>query len=473
MWMLLLSLAVAQDWMVPLLAPSAPRWAHPDDLLQLACEAGDASACAASGDVEGWLAGQCAEGRVSACLGGLWALEPRAPREAGEGYRALCEGGHLPACAEAARTMWEGIGPWHSRRQGRALAERSCAAGQARGCAVLAAIEAGRWPTRAWERGVASVEAGGHEAAPVLHVLDPERSVPWLQTSCDAGQTEACERLALHRSPRPAWRALERACALGSDSGCVRAALADPDASASERELRLAGLCEGGVGRACTEARWLRAGAEPEPDKVATVDAEAARMAIEYAVPWMRECAREAVDDGARVDGWLTFDLWGAPDGTVGGVAWRDDPTGVLSRCIADALVGQEALTASPWPQVAEAEVYVRLHADLEVMPDHAMDSEAVAKVRRALRRPLEREAQRCFLDAGGSAFDRVFLMVDTAWDRAGSPLPAELFESSGLPEADACVMEAVGALAPEVGPLEGRAPVALRLNFGAIDLRW
>ena len=402
------------------------------------------------------------------------ALGSTGSEPASELLRGACASGDgdLEACAEQGWAMWSGRGPWPSRRRARRLAELSCGADVLRGCVLQAAMDAAKRPRAAWDLALDTWERGGLEAARVLYVIDPLGSLPYAASSCDAGVAEACVDWAREQSPADAHGRLRWSCELGLDDACVRAALADPAMDRPARVDALQALCDADIPWACAEARWLRQGSPADPAKTSGLGVDQARMALEEALPWMRDCVREALDEGSPAQGRLDFDLWGDGDGILRGLAWAEDPTGTLSACLADAVVGRRALPLARHAQRGRTSLVVDPHTALQVLPDHADDTYVAQRLRDVVGASWGQRAERCYLDHGGRSHDRVFAIVDTLFDRDGALRRSEWFERTGLDEVDACLLALVRE-APPLGLLEGKTQLAVRFDFGAIDLRW
>lgn len=472
--------------------------------LDALCDGGDDRACDVLGGstTADWAATACAaDAEPFACQADAWARADADPEGAFATFDTQCREGWLPACADAARATLEGRGTWQSRRRARQIAEAACAEGDPRSCLVLVDMDGRARPLAMAQLAREALAAGRAEAAVALAgFASDERSDEAQRLACVEGNGVACRQVArrVHEAalddgelteeavadPEASevptdplapvdlsgfdeFDLLRRGCDLRDDDSCVIVALAGFDTGRLDRDATmdaLETLCET-VDRACTELGYLREGGtvrafkdgEPQP-----LQSERIEQSLSG---YFLDCYRDLVDRGVAVDG-VAYDLhaWLDEVGEVRGATVRSDATDpTFDTCIAAELLGRE------YPAPVDA---------TEILLEMGMNHEAVIQVRsrdtdvrtdvvmavESLLIDKAAEADRCYLENGGSMWDRVFSLRKLVVRRDGTIEIGKLVESSGIEEADACVLDLVDGFA--LDPLDYSEKAELYLKF-------
>jgi len=471
------ALAAPSTWpeVVEALASPYALRSTPDELqgpLAALCGDGVAGACGLQeGTPERVLPASCKDGDDVACLGAAWleAVDDVVPILA-----AHCESGRAAACASLATARIEGRGTWRSRRLGTMAAESVCAEGHPEGCLLLAELMGPARPAarRRWlER---ALELGGGLAAGRLAAMDEpsKERTGALEAACEAGDGASCMRVAREAAPDARDPLVARACALGDAEGCLARVVQkveEGSMSVAAARRALAPSCERGLGAACFGARAYQLGGRPilwtEGELPEVRDAEILLPHNQQ----VGDCHRAAIDGGADVVLDLDLVMDFASDGTIVAVVPGTDDD-ELAGCIVGVFLGYDTLGPAGGP----ARAPLRARAHLMGAPRRTRgegDVDAVDDMLRALAEGRGLAVERCYIEHGGSAFDRVFLRLDAKLAPDGELEILSVLESSGDASTDACVVALLDDWASPTRQPSYPATFVVHVDFNVVSL--
>lgn len=459
-------------------------------MAQVACDRGSEAACKVveGATVAEVVAAGCKEGDAFSCQAHGWALEATKPEASAAQYRRLCDEGFATACSDVARVHRDGIGVWKSLRKARQLAEPLCAAGDARACLVIATLELQARPLRAEAIAREAVADGRDEGLALIAEVVRDEMRPVLQSeACAAGDGASCRLLAKTRRVEELAAAeqddgegeaeevdgegadedevvdplaevdvdalssnelLYRACDLRDEEGCVVAILLSVENDEIERDEaidRLEALCEV-VSQACIERDYLFYGGDVRAFKEGSLVPLQVEYVVSVMIPYFFDCYREALDRNPRFqEEDLEVFTWLDEQGRTRGAAVTSDGDDAYRECLATSVLEREFYEL-PEP----IQVRVPLHIDHEpaivvhakryhANPQPMIDLETLAREEWAY------DLDQCFLENGGSAFDRVFSLRDVRVRRDGFVEWGEVVESTGIDDVEACLQEQLG----------------------------
>lgn len=425
---------------------AAPIW-------EAQCASGQEAACAMARGVAPAeaLAAACRLGDGVACLGEAWSREPREPEAAVAIYQEQCDAGLPRACAEVARAHADGIGVYSSRRTARRMAEPLCASGVGAACVVLGKLDAANRPARsraAFEEALANGMRGAD--LELLKTVPEAVRVERYGGACAVGLAEPCVQLAeiiWVDDPDRARGLIARSCDLGSVAGCVRQVLYARDTntiSRADAEQTLHLLCEVSE-EACVHEAFLHYGGDSTTFFPGTYLETENQRILGQVVPFARECLRDMRDRhpdyGSEVE--LQLQVWLDERGVVRGVDPRSDADEEYRMCVARHTLGIETIEPVDGRARVSMDMTLGLEASIDVSTfKRAEGSEAVAALEQLAWEEWGAPANACYMDYGGSAWDRVFTWVYGEILRDGSFVGTRLVESSGSDETDACILD-------------------------------
>ena len=485
MWFLLVVAALAQPWehvVARLASPVEARWTPEEarPALAGACDAGHTAACRLElGEgLATVLASACAAGDDASCLGHGWLIRDDRPGQAFELFERLCADGRARACVAVADARFRGHGTWGSRRKGRVHAEALCGGGVGDACVLLADMEGSERPEATRRHLLRALDLGASGASGRLAELavGSERA-PALEQACRAGHPGACWTLAAEGRGDPVALS-RRACGLGVEAACVaEAALAlDAGRVGVPGALRIVDRhCANDVGEACIAARFYRNGGSPPAFPTGRVGPVLVAMTVDEKVPDLLACYRGRLDRGDTSVAPFHLEVATDAEGRFLAVSGHTgDPT--LEQCFADAFLGRPGQRPEGGPARFALEVTLTHEANIDVQP--VGDDVAGGQITQAEWRfvsQLGLDVNACYLELGGSVFDRQFAILRGTLRSTGWYVQERVVESSGDDATDACVVALLERLRlPEVD-LPFDQPVQIRIDFNRLGRapRW
>jgi len=526
-WLALSLAAAAPAWndVVTLAVdPMAPRMLpeERDIVLQQLCGGGVDRACR-------WLDGASpAELLVEACededrrpfdcVAAGWALEPTDPEAAYGHYVAQCDAGDVRACADVARAALDGIGTWSSRRRARKLAEPLCDEGSPHACLVLGRLEQRSRPLVAEKLATAAVSEGvsGGLGALAELVRDEDRWAVMVR-GCDAGIGSVCRQMAeelreaaleelddeeatddegadeegpsdedeepsdepVSAADLTAYELLDRACLLEDRPACLLSVLIGVYHERIERRdgrERLDEMCAQGEDQACLEADYLRYGGDVQPFKLGTINPLFVERLGTHVTPSLIECYRDQLDrEPTFEDPDMVVHAWIDEEGIVAGGTVVTSGPDEYKECLARQVSGHEivegGIGVSPDHAVkVEIPIHFGHEAEIKISPTRVVSgfAENSAALQEIARDEWAEEADRCWLENQGSAWDSIFTIRKAIIRRDGRLELKGLFESSSIEEADECLAAMMRSVELE-GGYEYDERVRIYIRFAQI----
>jgi len=495
--------------------------------LQMLCGGGVTHACRwLDGEpLVDLLAERCEEGDADSCLAAAWDREAEAPDASFDTYERLCAEGHERACADVARAALHGIGTWSSRRRARKLAEPLCADGNPHACMVIADLEERTRPLVAERLLTQAIDDGVDGALrPMPDLVRVELRWDMLVRACEAGIGSSCRVMALEKreealdddattpqrddgddeeasadepedpaaddgaadgdDDEPVAVAdmdvealLERACGLEDDRACLTSILLGVDRGSIDRgegEDRLRTLCDHGDEQACLEADYLYYGGDVRAFKLGSLHPLFVDRLGTHLTPWLLECYRDQLDrEPGFDDPEMTVHAWIDEEGVVSGGTVTTDGPPEYKDCLADQLLDHEivegGIGVSPDHAVkVEIPIHFGHEAEIKVASTRASaagSAEALVALQEVAREEWAEEADACWLENEGSAWDSIFTIRKAVLRRTGELTLRRLFEPSGIDAADACLADMMaGTVVDEL--FEYDEPVRIYVRF-------
>jgi hypothetical protein len=395
------------------------------------------------------------------------ALDPAHPSDPAR-YRALvekaCDAGVARGCTEVGEVHLDGIATYASASRAGEIWLDQCKAGEPHACARFGAYD---YEPQALERAIA---LGDPTAWLALADLEKHPDSGLLIGACRAGVTEACWPLA-RLDPEADRSALDGACALGdppSSALALELALAHGELSAAEVRRELGGYCPASPD-ACEAAALLDQGVTPRPSWPGSPpNPNLFRVGNDLGPP-LHRCYLDALARDPTLGG--TFHAVILVDKTGHAeAAFVPDPLDPGHRtCVEAALraaryrapdAGEQRLAVSV-PAFHGARVQIGLQSPTAGGDD---DATRVEHDTAAWRAPVDE----CLLRYG-VARDDLVIGVDAVATVAGRLTDVEVTRSSGSDEADRCLVDWLSARALSERPLI-RVPIRIELRpLGAL----
>jgi len=466
-----------------LTSPIEARWtrSEAEAALGAACDGGRRAACRLElGEgLASVLQEACVEGDDVACLGAAWLLQEERPEEAFSAFERLCSVGQARACVAQAQARFSGVGTWESRRAGRIAAEALCFGGTGDACIALVDMTGGDRPVAQGRLLQRALALGASGAAGRLARLAPAGSsrVVALVEACEGGSPEACWALAVEGHNDPATMAA-RACGLGVEHGCVTSVVL----ALEEGRVDVAGAtamvdqhCRSDIEEACIAADFYRNGGLPPAFPTGNMGPVQVAMTVDEKIPDLLECYRQQLDAGDTAVNRLKLELATDAAGVFVAVTSRSGSPDA-EQCLAGAFLGTPGQRPSGGPARFSASVVLTHEAMIHVEPsglDHAGRNLGHAEWRYISQLGLDANA--CYLENGGSAFDRQFAVVKGTLRNTGWYVHDEVVETTGDAATDACLVALLSRMhVPEVDMLDDQN-VSIRFVFNRVSRapRW
>jgi hypothetical protein len=233
--------------------------------------------------------------------------------------------------------------------------------------------------------------------------------------------------------------------------------------------------CGEGVEEACIAAAFYRNGGRPPPFPTGAVGPVQKAMTVDEKIPYLLDCYREQLERGHTAVVELNLELATDAVGVFLAATGRSGDQ-EAERCYADAFLGTPGQRPSGGPARFAVSVMLTHEAEIHVEPlgiDEAGSNLSHAEWRYVSQLGLDANA--CYLEHGGSIYDRQFAIVRGTLRNTGWYVHGDVVESSGDDATDACLADLVSLLhVPEVDMAFDQA-VTIRFDFNRVGRapRW